>query len=124
MKAMKMIGCVAISVLGLCMAGCSTPSSADAVTPVENAPFAARNGKTFAQAVTTAATHRRWVPEARENGVIRCTFVQRNHKVVVDVVQTSATTFSVRYVESNIPARKYDQWVNNLTREIAYQAAK
>ena len=124
MNAMKAFGCAMVAALGLCLAGCSTSGSVDAVTPVENVQVTLMNGKTFAQVATAAATHRRWTPTVMEDGVIRCTIVQRENRVVVDVVQTSATTFSIRRVESNIPARKYDQWVNNLVREIAYQAAK
>ena len=50
-------------------------------------------------------------------------FSQR-HLVVVDVVPNGSNAFSIRFVQSNIPVRKYDQWVNNLSREIVFQAAR
>ena len=50
--------------------------------------------------------------------------IQREHLVVVDVIPVGAKAFSIRMVQSNIPVRKYDQWVNNLSREIVLQASR
>jgi hypothetical protein len=49
---------------------------------------------------------------------------QREHMVVVDVVPIGEKAFSIRMVQSNIPVRKYDQWVNNLSREIVMRASR
>ena len=54
--------------------------------------------------------------------MVRCTLSQRKNLVVVDVVPNGPQSFSIRPVECNIPPRKYDQWVNNLIREIMYRA--
>ena len=64
------------------------------------------------------------MPQAQADGSIRCTLSQREHLVVVDVVPVGNKAFSIRMVQSNIPVRKYDQWVNNLSREIVLQASR
>ncbi|MBR6735175.1 MAG: DUF1294 domain-containing protein [Kiritimatiellae bacterium] len=33
-------------------------------------------------------------------------------------------SFSIRLVQSNIPVRKYNQWANNLGREIVFRASR
>ena len=43
---------------------------------------------------------------------------------MADVVPGANGTFSVVFVESNIPARKYNQWADNLCREIVVQARR
>lgn len=117
------IGMVAalVAVMGFGIAGCSTTEAPP--QPVENISVTLAQGRTLKSAVITAATRRRWMPSAQGN-VIRCTLSQREHLVVVDVVLTDARTFSIRMVQSNIPVRKYDQWVNNLSREIVFQASR
>ena len=117
MKIVKFAALVAVLGFG----GCFTPEAAP--QPVENVTVTLAQGRTLQNAVMTAATRRRWVPSAQGN-VIRCTLSQREHLVVVDVVLTDAQTFSIRQVQSNIPVRKYDQWINNLSREIVYQASR
>ena len=116
MKIVKVAALVAVLGFG----GCFTPEAAP--QPVENVAVTLAQGKTLQSAVMMAATRRRWVPSAQGN-VIRCTLSQREHLVIVDVVLTDARTFSIRQVQSNIPVRKYDQWVNNLSREIVYLAS-
>ena len=110
-----------VAVLGFGIAGCSTPEVAP--QPVENVTVTLAQGRTLKSAVMTAATRRRWVPSAQGN-VVRCTLSQREHLVVVDVVLMDARTFSIRQVQNNIPIHKYDQWVNNLSREIVFQASR
>ena len=53
---------------------------------------------------------------------MRCTLEQRENRVVADVVPMPGGTFDIRCVESNIPARKYNQWADNLRREIVVRA--
>ena len=107
------------------LAGCGSTQPAQYVTkPVENTTVVLAEGRTLQGAITAAATRRRWLPSAQADGTIRCTLAQRNHLVVVDVVPTGANSFSIRPVQSNIPARKFDQWVNNLCREIVFQASR
>ena len=118
MKIVKVAALVAVLGFG----GCFTPEAAP--QPVENVTVTLAQGRTLQNAVMTAATRRRWVPSAQGGNVIRCTLNQREHLVVVDVVLTDAQTFSIRQVQSNIPVRKYDQWINNLSREIVFQASR
>ncbi len=106
------------------MVGCSTTPAQTAVTPVENVAVEYAQGRTFASAVELAASRRRWLPQAQADGSIRCTLSQREHLVVVDVIPAGAKAFSIRMVQSNIPVQKYNQWVNNLTREIVLQASR
>ena len=119
MKIMKVA--ILIAGLGFGIAGCSTPEAAP--QPVENISVTLAQGRTLQSAVMAAAARRRWTPSSQGN-VVRCTLSQREHLVIVDVVLSDDRTFSIRQVQSNIPVRKYDQWVNNLSREIVFQASR
>lgn len=124
MKITKVVSTTLIAAVCCGMVGCSTTSEQTVPTPVENVAVEYAQGRTFANAVNTAATRRRWLPQAQADGSIRCTLSQREHLVVVDVVPVGDKAFSIRMVQSNIPVRKYDQWVNNLSREIVLQASR
>ena len=124
MKIKEIVVGALIAAIGCGMVGCQSEEVAATPTPVENISFTLAQGRTFASAVTTAATRRRWLPQTQADGTIRCTLSQREHLVVVDVVQVGTQAFSIRQVQSNIPVRKYDQWVNNLSREIVFQASR
>ena len=124
MKIKKIVAGALAVAIGCGMVGCQSEEVAAAPAPVENISFTLAQGRTFASAVTTAATHRRWLPQVQADGTIRCTISQREHLVVVDVVPVGTQAFSIRQVQSNIPVRKYDQWVNNLSREIVFQASR
>lgn len=113
-----------VSLVALCgIAGCMTPG---ATLPgnIENVVVAVREGGRLKDAVIAAASHRRWVPTERDGMTVRCEFVQRAHRVVVDVRLLDDRHYSILMVESNIPARKVSQWVGNLQREIAKHAAR
>ena len=121
----KLVASALCAALGFGLAGCfSTSVEPGSPTPVENVSVTLAPGRTLAGAITAAATRRRWLPQAQPDGTIRCTLSQREHLVVVDVVPNGERAFSIRFVQSNIPVRKYDQWVNNLSREIVYQASR
>jgi hypothetical protein len=105
------------------VAGCVTSAHVPMVQ-VENVPVAVAPGRTLAGAITSAAMRRRWWPAVLPNGVIRCTLVQRRGKVVVDVVPHSNSAYSIRCVESNLKNNKYNQWIGNLCRSIAREAAR
>lgn len=119
----KLMIVVVVGVLGL--AGCQS-SGPEATLPanIENVVVVVASGRSLKEAVMTAAARRRWTPLEIGSATIRCTLVQRSHKVVVDVHLLDAQHYSIRMVESNIPARKLAQWVNNLQREIALHAAR
>lgn len=104
--------------------GCSTGRSDVAQRSFDNVSYTLAAGRTFDRAVAAAAVRRRWTPQTLDNGIYRCSLVQRDHRVVVDIVPAGPNAFSVKAVESNIPARKYNQWVDNLVREIVMHAAK
>ena len=115
------IAVVAVSAALFAAIGCSSPGRGF-VVPVEDVPYVLAPGRTFEGAVCRAAARRRWTPQKISAETIRCTLVQREHRVVVDVVQ-KGSSFSIRLVESNIPIPKYNQWVDNLRREIVARAA-
>ena len=124
MKISRIVSTALVSAVCCGMVGCSTTPEQTAATPVENIAVEYAQGRTFENAVKLAATRRRWLPQAQADGSIRCTLSQREHLVVVDVIPVGAKAFSIRMVQSNIPVRKYDQWVNNLSREIVLQASR
>ena len=95
MKIAEIVSATLISAVCCGMVGCTTTPVQTAVTPVENVAVEYAQGRTFASAVNLA-----------------------------DVVPVGAKAFSIRMVQSNIPVRKYDQWVNNLSREIVLQASR
>ena len=119
----KLMIVVVAGALGL--AGCQS-SGPEATLPadVENVVVVVAQGRTLKEAVVTAAARRRWTPSEIGDATVRCTLVQRSHRVVVAVHLLDARRYSIRMVESNIPARKLAQWVNNLQREIALHAAR
>ena len=125
MMARKIVAAALCAAIGLEFAGC-TSASAEAVAPaqIENVAVTPAQGRTLSGAIITAAARRGWSPSAQADGTIRCTLTQRQHLVVVDVVPNGEQSFSIRPVQSNIPVRKYDQWVNNLSREIVVQASR
>lgn len=129
MKALKMMTVALVAGLSCVLAGCmssdtDTPKATAAPTPVENVSVELAPGRTLQGAIMAAAAHRRWLPTKKADGTIRCTLSQREHMVVVDVVPVGEKAFSIRMVQSNIPVRKYDQWVNNLSREIVMRASR
>ena len=125
MKIKKLFAVALCAVIGCGLVGCSS-TGADGYAPaqIENVAVTLAPGRTLAGAVTAAATRRRWMPQAQANGTIRCTLTQREHLVVADVVPNGEQSFSIRLVQSNIPVRKYNQWANNLSREIVFQASR
>lgn len=114
-----------IATCGLCVAGCSTFGERATLPPnIENVPVVLAPNRDLKSAVVVAAARRRWTPAEVDAETIRCTLVQRAHKVVVDVRLIDERHYSVLMVESNIPAKKVAQWVNNLQREIAKYAVR
>ncbi len=111
-----------VAMMGL-LAGCGLFRSDEPRVEVDNATVVVAQGRNLRNAVVQAATRRRWIAQELENGDIRCKIVQRNNVVAIDIVIKNETTYAIRFVESNIPNRKYNQWVNNLQREIAKWAA-
>ena len=106
------------------VSGCASDSVPEGrPQDIVNVSYTLGAGKTFSDAVNSAAVFRRWVPRTLDNGTIRCTLEQRQHRVVVDVVPSNGA-FSIICVESNIPNRKYNQWANNLCREIVARACR
>ncbi len=116
---------IMVAVCGLGVAGCSLFGDKATLPPdVENVAVMVAPSKSLKDAVVFAATRRHWSPEVVDASTVRCTLVQRSHKVVVDVQLLDASHYSIRMVESNIPAKKVAQWVNNLQREIAKLASR
>ncbi|MBP5319528.1 MAG: hypothetical protein J6334_00965 [Kiritimatiellae bacterium] len=124
----------AIMLVSLCvcvlMGGCKAPSPI--VEP--NCPITVRvdQKSDMKTIITRAAVRRRWSAVEIQPGVIRCTLLNRQHEVQVDVVYTD-THFEIRYVNSRnmdydarqkTISRKYNQWVRNLEREILLQFSR
>ncbi len=109
---------------GIC--GCASfgdgkdPYAVEMPVAIEN--VAVPPGKPLNAAIFAAAARRKWIPQLQSDGTVRCTILQRGNVVVVDVVPTGERTFSIRHVQSSIPVRKYNQWADNLSREIVYRA--
>ncbi len=123
----KLVMMVAVGMLGIvgCMTSGEKSNEAGGATlppNIDNVSVVVSQGRTLKDAVVYAATYRRWVPEEVDAATIRCTLVQRAHKVVIDVRLLDERHYSIGMVESNIPARKVASWVNNLQREIAKYA--
>ena len=124
MKVLVQIAAVAALPAVALFSGCTSGGSWERPCEIRGVQYTLAPGRTFESVVIDAATRRRWMAQKLENGTMRCTLVQREHRVVADVVPVSAGTFDIRCVESNIPARKYDKWVDNLRREIVFRANK
>lgn len=100
---------------------------------IENVSMATTSLDGAKRAIVSAATGRKWIPQVVAPGQIVCTInVRGKHEVVVEVAYT-ASTFSIRYKSSENmnydPATqtispKYNQWVNNLAKDIQIFAAK
>ena len=104
--------------------GCSAFRAEEPRVEVNNATVVVAAGHNLRDAVVQAATRRHWAVHEQANGDIRCQILQRSNVVTIDIVILSETTYAIRFVESNIPNRKYNQWVGNLQREIAKWAAQ
>ena len=122
-----------ISPLAACLAGlfvvssgCMSGGSCEAGTlplpaEISNVAVLAKDRDSLKRAIVVAATRRRWTPSEIAPNVIRCTLIQRQHKVEVDLTLTKDNAYSITCRFCNIPEKKYYQWINNLQREIAKQ---
>jgi len=120
----KMFLCILAFGSAFLLSGCFSMGAKSLPPDVESVSVMVREGRTLREAVIVAATRRRWMPSEIDPSTIRCTLVQRSNKVIVDVVLIDDRRYSIKMVESNIPAAKLSQWANNLQREIAKQAAQ
>jgi len=125
-KQMMMVAIGMLGIIGCMTSGEKPKETVSATLPpnVENVSVVVAPGRTLKDAVVYASTRRRWVPEEVDFATIRCTLIQRAHKVVIDVRLLDECHYSIKMVESNIPAKKVASWVNNLQREIAKYAAR
>lgn len=106
----------------LAFAGCRLFQSVGTGAPVENVQVTVATGYSLEKALHSAADRRQWSPQKLKEGVYRLTINQRNNHCCVEVHLNGNESFSILPVSSNIPVRKYDQWVNNLQREICHRA--
>ena len=116
MKSLLILICLAA------LAGCSTFMDVGVGAPVDDVPVFVAEGYSLERAIVSAAQRRRWLPKKIDEKTYRLTIIQRKNRCVVDVVMNGEKSFSILPVESNIPVRKYDQWVQNLWREIVHRA--
>ena len=122
MKALVLVAAAAALPAVAVFSGCMSGGSSEMPREICSVQYTLASGKTFESVVTEAATRRRWMAQKLANGTMRCTLEQREHRVVADVVPMPGGTFDIRCVESNIPAKKYNQWADNLRREIVFCA--
>lgn len=81
-----------------------------------------KEGTTLEDAVYEAAAKHHWTTRPISPGNIRCVIHQRAHIVEVMVVLHDDRSFSIVGERSNIPVRKYNQWISFLSREIVFRA--
>ena len=98
--------------------GCRTIGTGE---PVIDAPVFVAEGYTLERAVLAAANRRKWSAVKTADNTYRLTIRQWKNICSVDVVMKK-DSFSILPVESNISVMKYNQWVNNLEREIRHRA--
>ena len=121
MKVLVLVAAVAALPAVAVFSGCVSGSS-EIPREIRSVQYTLAPSRTFESAVAEAAKRRRWMAQKLANGTMRCTLEQREHRVVADVVPMPGGTFDIRCVESNIPAKKYNQWADNLRREIVFCA--
>lgn len=121
MKVLVLAAAVAALPAVAVFSGCVSGSS-EMPREIRSVQYTLAPSRTFESAVAEAAKRRRWMAQKLANGTMRCTLEQREHRVVADVVPMPGGTFDIRCVESNIPAKKYNQWADNLRREIVFCA--
>lgn len=73
-----------------------------------------REGAQLKPIVAAAAARRGWSVQDTGENTLRLTISQRKNLVEVDVAVIDETHYSLYQVSSNIPTRKYVQWINNL----------
>lgn len=116
MKRLLMIGVALLALMGC--------SSAPKAPPPDfnNIAVTVASGKSLKDVIVTSAARRRWLVSEVSANELRCSILQRSNKVEIGISINGPTTYSIRFVSSNIPEAKYLQWVNNLQREIAKNA--
>lgn len=118
---MNKIALIAVAVL---LGGCSLFESVGTGDPVRDIQVTVSEGKALYDAMMSAANRHHWTVTANADGAYRLSHFQRKNRCIVDVTLNGNESFSILPVESNIPVRKYDQWVDNLRREIIFRASR
>ena len=127
-KAKYLVSPLAVCLAGLfvvtsgCMSdGACGDGASSLPAEISNVAVPTKDRESLKRAIVVAATRRRWTPSEIAPNVIRCTLIQRSHRVEVDFTLTKDNTYSITCRFCNIPKKKYDQWINNLQREIVKQ---
>ena len=117
---MKMNKLLMVGVALVALMGCSSTP----VTPPDfnNVAVTVAAGKSLKDVIVASAAHRRWSVTELSAKELRCSILQRSNKVEIDITIEGPTTYSIRFVSSNIPVNKYLKWVNNLQHDIAKNA--
>ena len=119
------LACVAMIILAGVLTGCATRERRDVpAESYENISVTVRDGLKLKDVISSVAARRGWVPSDVGENTLRLQINQRSNVVVVDAVVLDPTHYSLRYVKSNIPERKYTQWVVRLMASISKAAAK
>ncbi len=106
-------------------AGCALFREPDTTPPpaYENIAVMLQDGFSLKKAIMIGAPHD-WKIEELDESTLRLTISQRSNLVVVRATILDATHYSLHPISSNIPNRKYVQWVERLQRNIARTAAR
>lgn len=110
-------------ILGLALAtatGCGVFGGNDNAPPPDysNISVMVREGAPLKNIIAAAAAQRGWdVRDTGENS-LRLTIAQRSNLVEVNAIVLDPTHYSLHLVSSNIPTRKYVQWIGNLQRTV------
>lgn len=115
---MKYVMIAAILAVGFLGCSSTPPTPPD----FNNVAVTVAAGKSLKDVIVTSAAHRRWSVTELSAKELRCSILQRSNKVEIDITIEGPTTYSIRFVSSNIPEAKYLKWVNNLQHDIAKNA--
>ena len=102
-------------------AGCSVFEAVGTGAPVYDVAVTVSKSGELKSALYAAAARRKWKVSEVGGEVYRLEIVQRANRCVIEVTLKGDDSFSILPVESNIPVRKYNQWVDNLRREILHR---
>lgn len=114
------IGCLVFAAL-LSLTGCGLFGRNDdmPLPDYRNIEVSVREGARLKQIIAVSAERRGWAVRDAGDNMLRLTISQRSNLVEVNAVVVDETHYTLHMVSSNIPTRKYVQWIENLKRTVA-----
>ncbi len=107
------------------VAGCGIFGSAEEPPPPDypSINVMVREGASLKNIIAAAAAQRGWNVRDTGEDSLRLTIAQRSNLVEVNAVVLDPTHYALHLVSSNIPTRKYVQWIDNLQRTVTTLAS-